>query len=246
VLQAAQLFAGLTLEVPRDVRVQLAVLQRLGVHRAEAERLLRTDPSQTYEVLCWVLYAARHEPESIRDPGPYIRKAVAEGYRFAKPAYQRWRAGVQQRSLDLVRARAERAEAAAVAPAPAGVLGAGPGGDGAPHDATFTEAHPGTAYTFPGADADAAALWEGVAAELRRRAGPRDLRLLWVTTQLHLVAGARLAGDALVCVTPDLAMRAWIGGEAGRALLAEVAGSLTEGAVTQVLARLPGDVDRAG
>jgi hypothetical protein len=65
VLEAARLFAGLALEVPADARVQLAVLQRLGVHRAEAERLLRADPAQTYEVLCWVLYAQRHEPESI-------------------------------------------------------------------------------------------------------------------------------------------------------------------------------------
>lgn len=245
VLQAAQLFAGLTLEVPRDARVQLAVLQRLGVHRAEAERLLRTDPAQTYEVLCWVLYAARHEPESIRDPGPYIRKAVAEGYRFAKPAYQRWRAGVQQRSLDLVRARAERAEAAPAAAVPGATLGT-PAvvPDLVPHADGLPPAAAATAYAFPGAEPDAAALWAGVAAALRRRAGPRDLRLLWVTTQLHLVAGARLTGDALVCATPDLAMRAWIGADAGAALLGELAGALTGGAVARVLARLPGDVDR--
>ena len=65
-----------------------------------------------------------------------------------------------------------------------------------------------------------------------------------MTTQLHLVAGARLAGGALVCVTPDLAMRAWMGADAGRTLLAELAGALTGGAVAEVVARVPGDVDR--
>jgi hypothetical protein len=246
VLQAAQLFAGLTLDVPRDARVQLAVLQRLGVHRAEAERLLRTDPAQTYEVLCWVLYAQRHEPEAIRDPGPYIRKAVAEGYRFAKPAYLRWRAGVQQRSLDLVRARAERAALPAPrAAAPAAAPTAAPPRV-APADAEPAGAAPpaAPAFVLPGADADAGALWAAIAAELRRRAGPRDLRLLWVTTQLEQVAGARLAGDALVCATPDLALRAWMGGDAGRALLGGLAAALTAGAVARVVARVPGDVDR--
>lgn len=257
VLQAAQLYAGLTLEVPRDVRVQLAVLQRLGVHRAEAERLLRTDPAQTYEVLCWVLYAQRHEPEAIRDPGPYIRKAVAEGYRFAKPAYLRWRAGVQQRSLDLVRARVERADRAAHAlespiagnvpgnvAVAAGALGAGEASSaGAAPDAAEVSPVPPT-FTLPGADADAGALWAGIAAELRRHAGPRDLRLLWVTTQLDQVAGARLVDDVLVCATPDLALRAWMAGDAGRALLEELAGALTAGAVARVVVRVPGDVER--
>jgi hypothetical protein len=249
VLQAAQLFAGLTLEVPGDVRVQLAVLQRLGVHRAEAERLLRTDPAQTYEVLCWVLYAQRHEPEAIRDPGPYIRKAVAEGYRFAKPAYLRWRAGVQQRSLDLVRARAERPVAALAA---AGA--AEPTAPTAPvaRPAVTASAAPAAScpeparagFTLPGADADAGALWTAVAAELRRRVGPRDLRMLWVTTQLEQVAGARLAGDVLVCATPDLALRAWMAANAGRTLLDELAAAITGGAVARVVVRVPGDVDR--
>jgi hypothetical protein len=267
VLQAAQLFAGLTLEVPRDARVQLAVLQRLGVHRAEAERLLRTDPAQTYEVLCWVLYAQRHEPEAIRDPGPYIRKAVAEGYRFAKPAYLRWRAGVRQRSLDLVRARSERAagllaagDSAPADAAPAAGRADDAGREGtragtpSPADVTAAGANAGAArsapadrpatFTLADADADAGALWTAVAAELCRRAGPRDLRLLWVTTQLAQVAGARLAGDALVCATPDLALRAWMAGDAGRRTLGEIAAALTAGAVTRVVARVPGDVGR--
>jgi len=242
VLQAAQLYAGLTLEVPRDARVQLAVLQRLGVHRAEAERLLRTDPAQTYGVLCWVLYVQRHEPEAIRDPGPYIRKAVAEGYRFAKPAYLRWRAGVQQRSLDLVRARAERIEQTerpgrALLPAASPDVVPTDGGDVAPPAVPL--------FTLPDACADAGALWAGIAAELRRRAGPRDLRLLWVTTQLDQVAGARLVDDALVCATPDHALRIWMTGDAGRALLDEIAGALTSGAVTRVVVRVPGDVGRS-
>ncbi len=251
VLQAAQLFAGLTLEVPRDVRVQLAVLQRLGVHRAEAERLLRTDPAQTYEVLCWVLYAQRHEPEAIRDPGPYIRKAVAEGYRFAKPAYLRWRAGVQQRSLDLVRARAERGATSGAGAAPAALTAPVPAALPAPRvepaAAAVVDAPRVAAPTFalPDADPDAGALWTAIAAELRRRAGPRDLRLLWVTTQLEQVAGARLAGDTLVCATPDLALRTWMAGDAGRALLDELAAALTAGAVGRVVVRVPGDVERA-
>jgi hypothetical protein len=244
VLQAAQLFAGLTLEVPRDVRVQLAVLQRLGVHRAEAERLLRTDPAQTYEVLCWVLYAQRHEPDAIRDPGPYIRKAVAEGYRFAKPAYLRWRAGVQQRSLDLVRARAERAAVLPAAPtAPAAAAAPAPRALAAPAEPA-AEAPAPAAFALAGADADAGALWTAIAGELRRRVGPRDLRMLWVTTQLDRVAGARLAGDALVCATPDLALRTWMGGDDGRALLDELAAAVTGGAVARVVARVPGDVER--
>ena len=243
VLQAAQLFAGLTLEVPRDTRVQLAVLQRLGVHRAEAERLLRTDPAQTYEVVCWVLWAQRHEPDAIRDPGPYIRKAVAEGYRFARPAYLRWRAGVQQRSLDLVRARAERPAATAALPAatPAAPVACAVSPVAA-RDEVACAAPVG--FTLDGADADAGALWAAIAAELRRRVGPRDLRMLWVTTQLEQVAGARLADDALVCATPDLALRGWMAGDAGRALLDELAAAVTDGAVTRVVVRVPGDVDR--
>jgi hypothetical protein len=227
--------------------VLLAVLQRLGVHRAEAERLLRADPAQTYEVVCWVLYAQRHEPESIRDPGPYVRKAVAEGYRFAKPAYLKWRTGVQARALDLVRARATRA----ADPAPTATAATlPPAVDGAPisvpvANAAEPAAEAPAGYAFAGADADAAALWDGVCAELRRQAGPRDLRLLWVTTQLHLVAGARLEGAALVCVTPDLAMRTWMGAPEGRALLGALAAGLTAGAVNEVVARLPGDLDRA-
>lgn len=251
VLQAAALFAGLTLEVPRDARVLLAVLQRLGVHRAEAERLLAANPAQTYEVVCWVLWAQRHEPESIRDPGPYVRKAVAEGYRFAKPAYRKWREGVQGRALDLVRARAARAAAAGedgvvmeprvvgrapslAAPAAAPVTASAP--------ASVPPADAPAAFVFPDADPDAAALWEGVAAEVRRQAGPRDLRLLWVTTQLSLVAGARIEGGRLVCATPDLAMRTWMGAEAGRTLLGAVVAGLTAGAVTAVVARLPAEV----
>jgi hypothetical protein len=261
VLEAARLFAGLALEVPADARVQLAVLQRLGVHRAEAERLLRADPAQTYEVLCWVLYAQRHEPESIRDPGPYIRKAVAEGYRFAKPAYLRWRSGVQQRSLDLVRARAERGAGRA-----AGLLGAGPSAaapasdvpnaaSAAAPDASAADAAPSGGavgaggsgaggFALAGADPDAGALWAAVAAELRRRVGPRDLRLLWVTTQLDQVAGARLAAGALVCATPDLALRAWAAGDTGRALLDGIVAAVTGGAVGRVVVRVPGEVDR--
>jgi hypothetical protein len=248
VLQAAHVFAGLTLDVPRDARVLLAVLQRLGVHRAEAERLLRADPAQTYEVVCWVLYAQRHEPESIRDPGPYVRKAVAEGYRFAKPAYLKWRAGVQGRALDLVRARSARAEAtgdaSAVPALPAGAASAPAPAESAPV-ATEDAADAPAPYAFPEAEPDAAALWAGVGAELRRQAGPRDLRLLWVTTQLHLVAGARLDGAALVCATPDLAMRTWMGSADGRALLGALAAGLTAGAVTEVVARVPGDAGRA-
>jgi hypothetical protein len=258
VLEAARLFAGLALEVPADARVQLAVLQRLGVHRAEAERLLRADPAQTYEVLCWVLYAQRHEPESIRDPGPYIRKAVAEGYRFAKPAYLRWRSGVQQRSLDLVRARAERGAGRAAGLLAAGPSAAAPAADvpnpasAAAPDASAADAAPSGGaggcgaggFALAGADPDAGALWAAVADELRRRVGPRDLRLLWVTTQLDQVAGARLSGGALVCATPDLALRAWAAGDTGRALLDGIVAAVTGGAVARVVVRVPGEVDR--
>jgi hypothetical protein len=105
-------------------------------------------------------------------------------------------------------------------------------------------APPAAPLALAGGDADAAALWTGIAAELRRRAGPRDLRLLWVTTQLAQVAGARVDGGALVCAAPDLALRGWMGGAEGRALLGELAAALTGGAVTRVVARVPGDVDR--
>ena len=238
VLEAARLFAGLSLEVPRDARVQLAALQALGVHRAEAERLLRADPAQVYEVLCYVLYARRHEPEAIRDPGAYVRRAVTEGYRFAKPGYQTWRAGVQRRSLDLVRARAERpASASEVTP------------EAVPEPVVVAESETAPALvpaaSIGRADADAGALWTGVADEVRRRVGPRELRLLWVTTQLHRVSGARLAGAALVCAVPDLELRAWAASEAGRTLLGDAVGALTAGAVTRVVARLPGDVERS-
>ncbi len=238
VLEAARLFAGLSLEVPRDARVQLAALQALGVHRAEAERLLRADPAQVYEVLCYVLYARRHEPEAIRDPGAYVRRAVTEGYRFAKPGYQAWRAGVQRRSLDLVRARAERPAAEPAADAP-GPTPAAP--DPTPAAAPVVPDAPSAA----GAARDAAALWAGVAAEVRRRVGPRELRMLWVTTQLDGVTGARLDGAALVCAVSDLELRGWMGSAAGRALLGDVVAALTGGAVTRVVARLPGDVERA-
>ncbi|GJG85436.1 hypothetical protein tb265_06170 [Gemmatimonadetes bacterium T265] len=238
VLEGARLFAGLSLEVPRDARVQLAALQALGVHRAEAERLQRADPAQVYEVLCYVLYARRHEPEAIRDPGAYVRRAVAEGYRFAKPGYQAWRAGVQRRSLDLVRARAERPGAAAAAPAEPATI-AVPIPDPVPSPVASADA------TSAPAERDAATLWTGVAEEVRRRVGPRELRLLWVTTQLHRVTGARLDGGALVCAVPDLELRAWAASEAGRALLGDAVGALTAGAVTRVVARLPGDVERS-
>ncbi len=238
VLEAARLFAGLSLEVPRDSRVQLAALQALGVHRAEAERLLRADPTQVYEVLCYVLYARRHEPEAIRDPGAYVRRAVTEGYRFAKPGYQTWRAGVQRRSLDLVRARAER-PAVDVAPAPEPAVAA-------PLDQAIPVAPANAAAPAVGdGDADAAALWTGVADEVRRRVGPRELRLLWVTTQLHRVTGARLEGAALVCAVPDLELRAWAASDAGRTLLGDAVAALTGGAVSRVVARLPGDVERS-
>jgi hypothetical protein len=83
-----------------------------------------------------------------------------------------------------------------------------------------------------------------VADELRRRVGPRDLRLLWVTTQLDQVAGARLAGGALVCATPDLALRAWAAGDTGRALLDGIVAAVTGGSVARVVVRVPGEVDR--
>ena len=240
VLEAARLFAGLSLEVPRDARVQLAALQALGVHRAEAERLLRADPAQVYEVLCYVLYARRHEPEAIRDPGAYVRRAVTEGYRFAKPGYQTWRAGVQRRSLDLVRARAERPAAAAASgdvPVPAiSVVELPP---------AVLPAHPACEPALVAGERDAAALWTAVADEVRRRVGPRELRLLWVTTQLDRVTGARLDGAALVCAVPDLELRAWAASDAGRTLLGDAVAALTDGAVTRVVARLAGDVERS-
>lgn len=237
VLDAARLFAGLSLDVPRDARVQLAALQALGVHRAEAERLLRADPAQVYEVLCYVLYARRHEPDAIRDPGAYVRRAVTEGYRFAKPAYQTWRAGVQRRSLDLVRARAERpALTPAVLPEP---VADAPAPEIVPQPSV-----PAAPAAVLGAESDAAALWTAVADEVRRRVGPRELRLLWVTTQLHRVTGVRLDGATLVCAVPDLELRAWAASESGRTLLGDSVSALTAGAVTWVVARLPGDVDR--
>ncbi len=249
VLEAARLFAGLSLEVPRDARVQLAALQALGVHRAEAERLLRADPAQVYEVLCYVLYARRHEPDAIRDPGAYVRRAVTEGYRFAKPGYQTWRAGVQRRSLDLVRARADRPGAdrpGADRPVPAGASAAPDvPSPSAPASVPAPEPAVPVAPSPAGAEADAAALWRGVADEVRRRVGPRELRLLWVTTQLHRVAGVRLEGAALVCAVPDLELRAWAANDAGRALLGDAVAALTGGSVTRVIARVPGDVDRS-
>ena len=242
VLEAARLFAGLSLEVARDARVQLAALQALGVHRAEAERLLRADPAQVYEVLCYVLYARRHEPEAIRDPGAYVRRAVTEGYRFAKPGYQTWRAGVRRRSLDLVRARAER-------PTHDGAPGTSAAGASSPPAAVDPD--PAPVFDTPGTslaagpDTDATALWAGVADELRRRVGPRELRLLWVTTQLPRVTGVRLDGGALVCAVADLELRTWAASDAGRTLLGDAVAALTAGSVTRVVARLPGDVDRS-
>ena len=246
VLEAARLFAGLSLEVPRDARVQLAALQALGVHRAEAERLLRADPAQVYEVLCYVLYARRHEPEAIRDPGAYVRRAVTEGYRFAKPGYQTWRAGVQRRSLDLVRARAERP--AADAPAPASHASATNVVEVAPAVVSPAVSSSPLLVSEPPVvegERDAAALWTGVAEEVRRRVGPRELRLLWVTTQLQRVTGARLDGATLVCVVADLELRVWAASEAGRTLLGDAVAAITGGAVTRVVARVAGDVERS-
>ncbi|HEY0778173.1 MAG TPA: hypothetical protein VGD56_09425 [Gemmatirosa sp.] len=246
VLEAARLFAGLSLDVPRDARVQLAALQALGVHRAEAERLLRADPAQVYEVLCYVLYARRHEPDAIRDPGAYVRRAVTEGYRFAKPGYQAWRAGVQRRSLDLVRARAGRpAPTVDVAPVAAPV-DAEPAADAATSIALPSPPPlPLPSPPASGAESDAAALWAGVADEVRRRVGPRELRLLWVTTQLHRVAGVRIDGATLVCAVPDHELRLWAASDAGRTLLGAAVAALTADGVTRVIARLPGDVDRS-